>query len=370
LYGYIRLDGTVAIRPQYMAAGVFDNDVAIVRSGGGSRSIGIINRNGDYVIPPVFSGIQSATGTPRILLRKDGRWGIVDLNGDWIVRPGYEGARGGFSEGVAAMAYRGKWGFVDPNGTWTIEPRFDAAFPMSEGVAVVLVEDGWGVVDEDGQWRVQPHFAVDVYDDEYPRRCQDGLINMRVGKHWGYVDANGAVKIEPEYLLACPFMEDRGVVGIRKNGLWYWVYIDQDGTRISNRMYRDARYFQGGIAPVKYEGRWGAIEKQGRWAIRAKYEDLVTTPSSMCLAREDGKWGLLDREGHTLVQFEYDRFITMSDEGVCLMKNGRATWWLNMESGLVAVTLKEQERRRLNIPTSMRPGKRVTTQPTTQPADR
>lgn len=360
LYGYIHMDGTWAIEPRYALASSFKCGVAIVsvaEFGPGA----VIGRNGAYVLPPVFTNlIGSGLDGNAILVLKDRKWGLTDYHGRWVRRPQYDDVR--IWDGrYVAVSYNGKWGVIDVEGNWVIEPKYDGACAMSEGVAVVQAGDKWGIIDGEGRWKVKPRFPIDdAHDEEYERISRSGLINMKIGNKWGYVDANGTTRIEPRYMVASPFSEERARAALLENGVAYWTYIRTDGSRITNDLFRMANHFEGGVAGVMRDDLYGVIDREGNWVIPREYNRVFLACGDLYAARKGDRWGVLNGECRTVVPFEYERFGGILDDGVCLIKDGKATWWLRKDSELVAVTLNDEERQRVHVP---KVPKVVTTQP-------
>jgi hypothetical protein len=357
------MNGTWAIEPRYNGASSFLDDIAIVAAGD-TGPVGVIDKTGSYLVPPVFKDLRhSGAHGNAILARKDRKWGLVDYQGRWIRRPQYDDVRE-WSERYVAVSYYGKWGVIDVEGNWAIEPRYDGACAISEGLAVVRDGDKWGILDDQGRWKVEPQFSTDKeHDEDTQRLSSEGLINMKIGDKWGYVDANGTTRIAPEYELTRPFVEGRALAGVLKDDVFVWTFIRQDGTRITDEALRIAGDFDGGIAPAMVNDMFGAIGKEGEWVIPPKYSKIIVTEGPFCAARIQGRWGAFDKQGKLIVPFEYDRFGVMSGDGVCLIKDGIATWWLRKGSEIVTVTLDEKERERIDIP-------QIPEEVTTQPADR
>lgn len=122
-WGFIRQDGSYLSPPKYDAASYFSNGFAAVKVGdfwtyidtsgkqvfdqkfvvagafssgeiaavatSSSKKIGLINRQGDWVVKPVFKEVRSFSKSGHIGVRVGDVWGIVDSAGKWIVKPKY-----------------------------------------------------------------------------------------------------------------------------------------------------------------------------------------------------------------------------------------------------------------------------------------
>ena len=99
-----------------------------------------INWRGEFIFPPIYSGVGPFLDGIGPFSPDGDRFGLVRLNGEVILQPKYLQLFG-FSEGVAAaQVERNKWGFIDASGEWAIEPNFFQALPFSEGLACVTVK--------------------------------------------------------------------------------------------------------------------------------------------------------------------------------------------------------------------------------------
>ncbi|MCA9137945.1 MAG: WG repeat-containing protein [Planctomycetales bacterium] len=129
LYGYLDVEGRVAIDPRYGWADTFQSGFA--------------------------------------LCRLNSRYSIIDESGSvkfTVDRYGEE-----FAEGLAAVKDFGHAGFVDQQGEYHIQPAFMAAGPFSNGLAGVQVSpDQWGYIDHEGKLVTPTHFnEVQAAEKDY-----------------------------------------------------------------------------------------------------------------------------------------------------------------------------------------------------------
>jgi hypothetical protein len=172
------------------------------------RLYGVIDRNGHYVVDPIFKGIQpfseglTACSEPlearvyassiETLFNADlGLWRYFDHNGQTVIGPRFERARG-FSEGLAAAAIEGKWGFIRKDGSWAIRPQFDGALSFENGLACVRVDQKCGFVDRSGNIAIGPRFDLAFAFSE-------GLACVELAGKVGYIGKNGDFAIEPRF---------------------------------------------------------------------------------------------------------------------------------------------------------------------------
>jgi hypothetical protein len=83
------------------------------------------------------------------------------------------------------------------------------------------------------------------------------------------------------------------------------------------------------ILPIKQEGKWGAIDLQGKIVINPQYEFISsfvkTDNKEVATFRNQGKIGLLDKKGTVLIPNDYEK-ITITDNGkVITIKEGKSS---------------------------------------------
>lgn len=141
LFGYADENGRIAIRPQYVWAGDFSEGraaVAVVAPAGGGHLMGLIDRDGQAVIPPVYDDL-SWDGSRYATVDKGGRHGCLDRTGCVAVPLEYDWI-GEFCNGFAVVGLAGRYGYVDEKGVLAGEGLAynDARSVAEDGTAEVL----------------------------------------------------------------------------------------------------------------------------------------------------------------------------------------------------------------------------------------
>lgn len=130
---------------------------------------GYINTQGEWVIPPKFSGVDSfaANGLARAM---DGeKWGYINTEGEWAIPPKFDAAWDFIPNGLACAGekreggkYAIKWGYINTEGEWVIPPRFGNACPFfaANGLACVTSNENGknGYINRQGEWVIPPRF--------------------------------------------------------------------------------------------------------------------------------------------------------------------------------------------------------------------
>ncbi|RBL88143.1 WG repeat-containing protein [Chitinophaga flava] len=162
---YINITGKEVIRVKSRGCELtlhhFVNGYARVEACG---KMGLIDRNGDWVIPSVYDEIGNMSDD-RIAVMRNGNWGFADKSGRIIINPGVADPPGAvqkeasfdyvsnFSEGLAVVKVNGKYGYIDINGHWFIKPTLKNARPFKNGFACVVFSEGnkeWKYIRRDG----------------------------------------------------------------------------------------------------------------------------------------------------------------------------------------------------------------------------
>ena len=219
VWGYADRNLTMYISPRFDNADpFFKQKIARVSEGG---KWGVINRNGDYIVPPVYDDVRFDTDGV-IKYKKNDLWGIFSpdsktLSPARFVRPVH------FKEdqelAPALIALRGgqaMWGYVDRAGEVRIIPQFTYAESFVGDYAVAGINgpsfqvyqfpyEDWkrryGIIDKNGDFVVQPayHSIGTFRDGIFPAKSSDGK--------WGIANLNGEWIVPPEY-MAIRFHEE------------------------------------------------------------------------------------------------------------------------------------------------------------------
>ena len=223
LYGFVDMEGRVAIPAQYTYAEQMREGLAYVEK---EDEKFIINNTGRVVLKidndlngnPFYQmygyyngaaildyGVSSSSLASR----------YVDREGNDITGKIYSWARS-FSEGLAYVeeADNNKGGYIDKKGGYVLEIDIEnfRGRNFYDGRACICAKndgDGdYGYINEKGDWIVPPKFPE-------ARDFFDGVARVSYGAFpwlWGYIDQNGDWLLEPQYKTATDFVEGKAVV--------------------------------------------------------------------------------------------------------------------------------------------------------------
>ena len=230
------------------------------------------------------------------LVRLEGEEGYVyvDHNQELAIEDTFASATV-FSEGIAWVARKGgHLEAIDTKGKRLFELKEAAgACSFKEGVAVFMrgEDEAFGVVNKKGEVVVQPSFTLASTD-------YDGGL-LAVGEPdggMGFVDKKGEIVIPMEY--------DRVLIE-------EWDEFINNPTR-----YNLFGQVETGCIPVKKNGKWGVIDRSGKWIINPQF-DFIVADGERYLFRKDWRYGWCDEKGKYVINPQFKDAIP--SEGYDLM---------------------------------------------------
>jgi len=283
LWGFARVDGGLAIAPQYEEAEDF---------------------------------VQG-----RAKAKKDGLWGVIDRDGRWLIEPRFKELGEG-SEGLTqASLDQVNQGWIDAQGQWVLGPGAEGhSGPFHNGVAV-LSREGEPSRLIDRQGRVLKQFEPDLRVEERPnvhglyRVTQSGTPELRHldGRR---VPLPAGVRLLGWYRegrFGAELDTQQAGESVRLQGA-----LNEAGDWAIPARYAELRAFRDGLAPARLvagatggQGAWGLVDVQGHMVVPALYRQITELPAGGWQAElpdsESGGAGareLLGRQGERLVRFD------------------------------------------------------------------
>lgn len=308
-WGYVSINGEVAIPPKYKRARPFSGGLALVEEEGG-RCV-YVDKTGRVAFRTGFSGRQwRGLGDfhgGRCWFKGPGwSWGLFDTEGQVVLEPSVFFSLSGrqlppadeayplpidFQHGLASVQFKkngrlqaavldtfgqkvldfpdwhyispfneqglaryqlqkgGPYGLLHRSGEKRSAARFAQIGAFQEGFAPVRNEAGkWGLLRSDGSLAFAPAYAR-------LGRLSEGLLPVKWEERagWHYIDTSGQLRIRGPFDRAAPFYE--GVTAVQKDGVN--MGINQAGQRIRFRHGEPAFFTEGvfGIRPPAEKGR-------------------------------------------------------------------------------------------------------------------
>ncbi len=277
-----------------------------------------------------------------------------------------------FSDGVFACKWNGKWGWVGVNGILFIPPTYNYVREFSEGFAAVSNSpspeikrnnDGYSneasvnrflkdtltltkIIEEECEY-------YEAWEAKYtgkpyqPRKESDVSSNNA-----GNLLINLKKTITPVTDEVRPRKAENPVsAGIERpteRVRPVWFYINILGEPITNAVYEDAKPYKNGLALVKRNGAWGAINTKGKEVVPCKYAKLSYGANNVLIyatARPKNnsgsvteEYGLMAYDGVAIPLVKYDNMSGFKN-GFAVARLGNTSFLIN-EKGVKLSEIK------------------------------
>jgi hypothetical protein len=70
--------------------------------------------------------------------------------------------------------------------------------------------------------------------------------------------------------------------------------------------------YKEGILTAKQNGKWGMIDKTGKWIVKPTYEFIDNFNENMAMVRNNGKYGFIDKTGKVIVDIKFQNLHSMN----------------------------------------------------------
>lgn len=315
-FQYVDDQGKIIINPQFSAASLFRDGLALVRTSGNSPKWGYIDRKGSYVINANYKEATVFEDGLAFVVSENAAPVAIDKSGAEQFSLQMAEAVRAFHEGMAAFAMQGdegpRWGFVNKKGETVVNPQFAAARDFVGGLAAVANTSGkWGYIDPKGNFVINPQFdgALDF---------TDGQAAVSNGNKMGVIDKQGKYVINPQFSGILP---DGGSYLVNQDGRYGWC--DKEGKFTINPQFSSARPFNGNsVAPVQSGNQWGYIDRSGKFTINPQFDNAFPFNGSLAMVVSSGKVGLVDSKGKYVVNPQFDG--VANDMTTALLQGGSA----------------------------------------------
>ena len=324
IWGYIDNTGKEIIKPQYIYAFDFENELALVCKGEWTKDKkwdneyntgrywtetelwGMIDKTGKEIISCIYDEIKYFTfyGNSKYLQAHyggwdEGKWGIINYSGEWVVEPMFEDLGYEISEdGLFTFYSEDKWNNPDniPIGIYSIKEQR------------VLFEPQFLDVDFHDDGTIQ----VEIYDDKLKRNIEK------------IIDRTGEALFDSEYTFISEIDEKYKVCIHDKNGKYLYGLIDKNSNEILPCKY-DIPYFgllleQERII-FKENEKYGVMTFNKEIIIPPKYTSIQNIRNEFFETKiggkegmiDEGRFGLITLNGDTILPTEYES-ISIDDE--------------------------------------------------------
>ncbi len=77
------------------------------------------------------------------------------------------------------------------------------------------------------------------------------------------------------------------------------------------------------VAPVKFDGKYGFIEKNGNWHLEPRFDSLGNFTNGLADTYKNGKAGLINTKGEQIIPNEFDFIGNISDKRILVLLNNK-----------------------------------------------
>lgn len=336
-WGLIDRDGRQLAEARYDDFGVWQGDTVAVRVG---EQWGLLSADGELRVPPSYRALAPCDENAALwaALAGNARWGLIDDRGKVVAACRFDAVRK-TDHDLWLAQQDGLWGILNrTNDTWLLAARYQRILPLEnpfEGLA--LVEEGarWGVVETvAGKQRLAPRFArlrpwhrwlaaqegrrvhlleavtgasVRSWEGEIdglpePEIMREGIGVVRTAAGVNLIDENGVLQWKEFFEEAGAWSE--GLLPVRRDGIW--GFVDRQGSWAVAPRFAAAGSFAEGMAPVCEADNWGICDRRGNYLVKPAFEALGRPWRGLVPARRGGRWGLIDRRGRVVLPLVYD----------------------------------------------------------------
>jgi hypothetical protein len=302
LEGFVDDTGKIVIEPRFHWARSFHEGLARASE---SRSQGFIDSSGRFVIAPQFSHVESFEhGTA--LVNHNGQWRVIDrlgkFKGDSFEEKPYRDGD------LFIVKAHGKFGLLSSAGETLLASNYDSIVPL------------------DGRDSVASRRVNIVFKNLKPA----AYFEVRLAGLSGVIDRKGKIVLEPKYDSIQSYSNGFAVIGnqvcselIDPAGIslasyseltnWdkliaakekgKWVFLNEKGEKLtlppvdSVVLSPNGKWFSNGLAPVRLNGKWGFVDRKGRFAIKPQFEFVSGFEHGVCPIWDGATWKLIDRSG-------------------------------------------------------------------------
>ena len=258
----------------------------------------------------LLSGIFEILATETLFpVRKDGQWGFIDKSGKVLVTPQFDEV----------------WRPFNP--LMPIGPKDHVLRTLTSGRILVRKGTMWGYVDSVGRWVIAPRFS-------HATHFHDGLAGAMLDGRWSFIDPQGNLILsirgaQGGYLFSeglAPFA--RPVAGKMK-----WGFVNKKGRDAIGARFDEVRSFHEGQAAAREGDKWGYVGPLGQWAIAAQFQDVGYFFDGLARAVKDEKAGFIGRDGKWVVAPQYAQ-VQRFAEGLAAVSNGKLCGFVDAKGAI------------------------------------
>jgi len=219
------------------------------------------------------------------------------------------------------VAKDGKYGYVNRKGELAVPLIYDFARPYSEGIAVVEEDNHSFAIDSCGE-KVKDfgRHIFSVTSGFVPTTFSEGCILGYTPHGKAFFDHDWKQLFGQTFEDACHF--SNGLASVKINGRW--GAIDRTGTLVVTNQYDSVGYFSDGVAPVLSEQKFGAVNDSGEVLVPLEYKYVGGYSSGLMPALIGKKqWVFIDAQGRKGIDQVFELAYSFTEGKACVEVNGK-----------------------------------------------
>lgn len=227
--------------------------------------------------------------------------GFINKSGELVAEPEFDNVDN-FSDGLAKVVRDGKVGFINREGKIVFKPVFNKIIQRTENM--VKGQIGRGKLTLLPRYEDLPGERFSQVSD-----LNKPPIRVKMGNKWGFVDNLGEFIVKPKFSEADLF-ENQPVTRVRKNGTW--GLLNQSGELVVDTVYERLTYLGDEIFKIGMGDREG-LAGPGGLIIKPKFQKIKEFQEGLAPVKQDGKWGYVNKQGEIKVEPQFEAAAGFSD---------------------------------------------------------
>lgn len=253
-------------------------------------------------------------------VKRNGLWGFVDHTGQLTIPCEWDGV-GMVFQGRASVYKDDRWGAIDKAGNILVPCEWDYLVPESDGGYTVKRNGYSGALAADGTVLI----PCDRYT--YVGPVINGARHIGLNDLWGLCTETGEIITPCQWRSTGYFHE--GLAWVCGEGFSYG-YINEQGETVIPTGYGYAHLedFVGGSAAVRFtNGSWQLMDTRGRFLCEKPWDDMEQfAQGDLIPVKKNGKYGFINRQGETVIPLVYDNAQHFYDGLAGVVLDGDAFW--------------------------------------------
>jgi hypothetical protein len=289
-----------------------DNDGEFILAKEAS-GFGLINREGEYVLDPIFETLQHTHGNFYYGFNQE-QYLLIEGN-DIKSNIRYNSFHKITFENDIMLEYiHGKLRRVmEDDGILLDDVGMTEVNKVGKDLYKVSFRDAKiGLLGKKG-WLVKPMLEVDEI-----KLGNEGLFPAKSKGAFGFVNSEGNWIIKPQYAETTLFSEKIAAYRNTQN----WGLISSTGEPIGSASWDEIKPFQKGMAIAKSSGKFYLLNTTGTAVNTDGFDNIFRTTDGFFLVEKSGKTGLLDSKGTQVIPTEFEGLRRERKDFVIVQKDG------------------------------------------------